>query len=111
LIARSFRVGRKRKAAMRGFISYILAGTLVVIAMDAMAPPVGLGLATGTWPAVEEAGQVVDRTHKGDRLQVPLANGRRMLPPRAPAMLIGCEPVFSSLSAGSRANFAGRCVS
>jgi len=96
---------------MRGFISYIFAGTVVVIAMDAMAPPVGLGLATGTWPAVEEAGQVVDRTHKGDRFQVPLANGRRMLPPRAPTMLIGCEPVFSSLSAGSRANFAGRCVS
>jgi hypothetical protein len=111
LIARSFHVGRKRKAAMRGFISYILAGTAVVIAMGAMAPPVGLGLAAGTWPAVEVAGQVVDRTHKGDRVQVPLVNGRRMLPPRAPAMLIGCEPVFSSLSAGSRANFAGRCVS
>ena len=111
MIARSFRVGRKRKAAMRRFISYILAGTVVVVAMDAMAPPVGLGLAAGTWPALEEAGQVVDRTHQGDRLQAPLANGRRMLPPRAPAMLIGCEPVFSSLSAGSRANFAGRCVS
>ena len=96
---------------MRGFISYILAGTVVVIAMDAMAPPVGLGLATGTSLAIEEAGQVVDRTHKGDRLQVPLANGRRMLPPRAPAMLVGCEPVFSSLSTGSRSNFAGRCVS
>jgi hypothetical protein len=95
---------------MRGFISYILAGAVVVIAMDAMAPPVGLGLATGTSLAVEEAGQVVDRTNKGDRLQVPLANGRR-IPPRAPAMLVGCEPVFSSLSTGSRANFAGRCVS
>ena len=40
---------------MRGFISYILAGTVVVIAMDAVAPPVGLGLATGTSLAVEEA--------------------------------------------------------
>ena len=96
---------------MRGFISYILAGTIVIIAIDAMAPPVGLSLATGTSLAVEEADQVVDRTSKGDRLQVPLANGRRMLPPRAPAMLVGCEPVFSSLSTGSRSNFAGRCVS
>jgi hypothetical protein len=24
--------------------------------------------------------------------------------------LIGCEPVFSALSSGARANFPGRCV-
>jgi hypothetical protein len=96
---------------MRGFISYVLAGIVVGVAMDAIAPPAGLGLAAGTWLAVErkETSQVVNRTHKGDRLQ--LANGRRMFPPHAPAVLIGCEPVFSSLSGGSRANFAGRCVS
>ena len=99
---------------MRAFIPYILAAITVVIALDAFAPA-GLSLATGAWPAINEkeitTDQVVDRTHKGDRWQVPLVSGRRMSPPRAPAMLIGCEPVFSSLSAGSRANFPGRCVS
>jgi len=98
---------------MREFISYILAAIVVVIALDAIAPPAGFGLAIGASPAIEQenaAGQVVDRTHKADRLQVPLANGRRMSPPRTPAVPIGCEPVFSSLSANSRANFAGRCA-
>jgi len=97
---------------MRGFMSYILASLVVLVAIDAMAPPAGLGLAIGTWPSLDRntAEQAVDRTHKGDRLQLPTANSGRMSPPRAPTMLIGCEPVFSSLSASSRANFAGRCV-
>jgi hypothetical protein len=95
---------------MRGFLSYSLAGLVVLVAMDA--PPAGLGLAIGTWPSTDGSTteQVVDRTHKGDRLQVPLANSGRTSPSSAPAMLIGCEPVFSSLSASSRANFPGRCV-
>jgi hypothetical protein len=99
---------------MREFISYILAAIVVVIALDAIAPLAGFGLAIGARPAIEQenaTGQVVDRTHKADRLQVPAANGRRMSPPRAPAaVLVGCEPVFSSLSANARANFAGRCA-
>ena len=97
---------------MRGVMSYCLAGIVVLLAMDAIAPPAGLGLAIGTWPSLDGtvAEQVIDRTHKGDRLQVPVANSGRTSPPSAPAMLIGCEPVFSSLSASSRANFAGRCV-
>jgi len=97
---------------MRSFMSYIFAGVVVVVAMDVIAPPAGLGLAIGTWPKVDgnAAVQMVDRTHKGDRLQVPVANSRRPSPPRVPATLIGCEPVFSSLSASSSANFAGRCV-
>ncbi len=97
---------------MRGFLSYSLAGLVLLVAMDAIAPPAGLGLAIGTWPSVDgsTAELVVDRTHKGDRLQAPLANSGRTSPSSAPAMLIGCEPVFSSLSASSRANFPGRCV-
>jgi hypothetical protein len=97
---------------MRGFISYILAGIVVLVAMDAIAPPAGLGLAIGKWPSVDGnvAEQVVDRTHKGDRLQVPMAKGGRTSPSLAPEMLIGCEPVFSSLSASSRINFPGRCI-
>ena len=97
---------------MRGLISFILAGVAVVVALDALAPPAGPGLAVGAWPKLEEnpAAQVVDRTHKGDRLRVPAVNSRQQPQPKAPATLIGCEPVFSSLSASSRANFVGRCI-
>jgi hypothetical protein len=97
---------------MRGFMSYILAGIVVVATMDAIAPPAGLGLAIAKWPAVDRntAVQVIDRSHKGDRLHVPMATSRPTSPLSAPVLLIGCEPVFSSLSASSRANFAGRCM-
>lgn len=98
---------------MRNFVTYFFAGIAAILAMDAVAPPVGLGLAVGVWPSIPDSfvGQVVDRTHKGDRLQVPLTTGRRMSPTSTPAVLVGCEPVFSSLSASSRANFSGRCLS
>lgn len=98
---------------MRNFVAYLLLGVAAVLALDAVAPPVGLGLAVGAWPSIPDSfvGQVVDRTHKADQLQVPLTTGRQMSPPRTPAILVGCEPVFSSLSASSRANFSGRCLS
>ena len=100
-----------RESDVRSFVSFILASALVVLAMKMIAPPTQLGLAVGAWPSGGPApSQVVDRSHKGDNLQLPTANGRRKLPHNAPAMLTGCEPVFSSLSAGARANFAGRCI-
>lgn len=97
---------------MRSVISYIAVAALVVLALDVIAPPAGFGLAVGAWPSVDGnwMPQIVDRTHKGDKLQFPAANDRRNKPSGNPAMLIGCEPVFSSLSSGARANFAGRCV-
>jgi hypothetical protein len=97
---------------VRSFISYILAAAFVVLMMDVIAPPAGFGLAVGAWPSVDghARSQIVDRTHKGDKLQFPAASDRRTTPSGNPAMLIGCEPVFSSLSSGARANFAGRCV-
>jgi hypothetical protein len=97
---------------VRSVISYILAAASVVLVMDIIAPPAGFGLAVGAWPSVDRAAspQTVDRTHKGDRLQFPAASGRQNKPSGHPAMLIGCEPVFSSLSSGARANFAGRCI-
>jgi hypothetical protein len=90
-----------------------LASTLVVLVMATIAPPAGVGIAVGAWPYVDGSTrpQIVDRTHKGDKLRIPSANNRRNTPSGNPAMLIGCEPVFSALSSGARANFAGRCVS
>jgi hypothetical protein len=97
---------------VRGFVSYIFAAALVVLVIDIIAPPAGFGLAVGAWPSVDgnASPQIVDRTHKGDRLHFPSANNRRNTPAAKPAMLTGCEPVFSALSSGARANFAGRCV-
>ena len=94
---------------MRNFLSYTLAGTLVVLLLDVIAPPVGFGF--GLWLPVDgqTIPQVVDRTHKSDRLPVPRATGRRTTPTNAP-LLVGCEPVFSALSKEKQANFPGRCL-
>jgi hypothetical protein len=98
---------------MRGFALYMVAGILVVLAMDFIAPPVGLGLAVGAWPAVARGTivQSVDRTGKSDRLNLPTATvGRQQSPRKSPTVLVGCDPVFSPLSASARANFARRCI-
>jgi hypothetical protein len=100
------------RTPMRGFISYVVAGILVVVAMDFIAPPVGLGLAVGAWPAVEQGPvvQSVIRTNKSDRLSVPATIGKQQAPRKSPTMLVGCDPVFSPLSASAQANFPGRCI-
>ena len=97
---------------MRAFASYVMAGTFVVLAMDFIAPPVGLGLAVGAWPSVDrgQIAQSVIRTHKSDRLSGPSTIGNQQAPKKLPNMLVGCDPVFSPLSASARANFAGRCI-
>jgi hypothetical protein len=97
---------------MRGFASYILAGILVVVAMDFTAAPVGLGLPVAAWPAIGQGpvAQTVIRTHKADRLSVPISIGKLPAAPKAPTMLVGCDPVFSPLSASARVNFPGRCM-
>lgn len=100
---------------MRGFTSYLLAGIFVVLAMDMVAPPIGLNFSIAAWPAVAPAVQVVDRAGKGDRLQVSTSVvNRNQLDQQAPAIrpvvMVGCDPVFSPLSASAQANFAGRCV-
>lgn len=97
---------------VRSAISYILVAALVALLMEVLAPPAGFGFAVGARPSVDGTArpQIVDRAHKGDKLPFPAANGLRNVPAGKPAMLIGCEPVFSSLSSGARANYAGRCV-
>ena len=60
---------------MRGFSIYLAMGILVVLAMDLVAPPAGLGINVFAWPVAEPGTiiQSVDRTGKGDRLTVPTA--------------------------------------
>lgn len=101
---------------MRGLASYILAGVVVVLAWDFVAPPAALSLALGRWPAADASPAVatqypiqdVDRTHKGDRLKLPTTVGKRQTPAPPPSTLVGCEPLFSPLSA--RAAMTGRCI-
>jgi len=97
---------------MRGFASYVIAGVLIVLAMDFVAPPVGLGLALGARPAVDRDAvvQTVVRAHKGDRLRQPPTLGKLPHSQSSPAILVGCDPVFSPLSASARANAPGRCI-
>jgi hypothetical protein len=98
---------------MRGLASYLVAGILAVLALDFIAPPVGLGFALGAWPSVENVSivQSVNRTSKTDRLVVPTSTvEKQQSPHRPPVVMVGCDPVFSPLSASAQANFAGRCV-
>jgi len=97
---------------MRGLASYLLAGILMVLAMDFAAPPVGLGFVVGASPVAERSAKTpfVDRTHKGDRLSLPASVGEQQTQEPPPAVMIGCDPAFSPLSASARANISGRCV-
>jgi len=106
---------------MRGFAVYILAGIFTVLALDIVAPPAGMGLAIGAWPTAEMGTigtQSVDRSNKGDRLDVIEAGGISRKgktqigstpAPRQPVP-VGCEPAFSPLSGSAAANFARGCV-
>jgi hypothetical protein len=98
---------------MRGFASYLVAGILVVMALDVIARPAGLSIAINGWPTPQpnSTWQSVDRTLKGNRLILPTAVKQQPPPKKAPArIMVGCDPVFSPLSASTSANFAGRCV-
>ena len=97
---------------MRGFASYLIAGLFIVLALDLVAPPVGLGFSpVGAAPAPAYASQhVVDRANKGDRMPVTTISKRQPETQVPPKMLTGCEPAFSPLSVSARANFARSCA-
>jgi hypothetical protein len=100
---------------MPGLATYLAAGALVVLAMDLVAPPVGIGLRLASWPTVQAPApapaQTVNRRGKGDRLSLPVAQ-RRPAPVKPPShhVLVGCEPVFSPLSVAAQLNHSGRCM-
>jgi hypothetical protein len=94
---------------MRGFVSYLLTGIVAVLVTDFVVLPLGFGLSVRARAVAEPPAttQFVDRTHKGDRLGLPVSGGAQ----QAPAMtIIGCDPPFSSLLSAARANAPGRCV-
>ena len=97
---------------MRAFMRYPLFRLLVVLAMG-LVIGTGLGLAVCARPVAERGTiiQHVDRTHKGDRLDLPATVGIRPLPKQQMALPEGCEPAFSPLVTAGRASVTGRCIS
>jgi hypothetical protein len=99
---------------VRSIATYLVTGIFVVLAMDFVAPPVGLGLAASIWPRADEsvAVQSVNRLHKGDRLPIPsISVGKQLAPRQSPEVPVGCEAVFSPLSASTKTNFNGQNLS
>jgi hypothetical protein len=98
---------------MRGIASYLLAGVFVVLALDIVAPPAGLGFSpVGASPSSVNnmTLQSVDRTNKGDRVPVTTIGKNLPVQQKPQKMLTGCDPAFSPLSAQARVNFARSCV-
>jgi hypothetical protein len=100
------------KVAMRGFAGYLTIGVLAALAMG-LVTVAGLGLAVGARPVAGRGAviQHVDRTDKGDRLDLRKTLGGRP-PTRQPAAVpVGCEPAFSPLAKAEHPNISGRCDS
>jgi len=97
---------------MRAFMGYLLIGVLAVLAMG-LVTVAGLGLAVGARPVPERGAiiQHVDRTHKGDRLDLPTTVGSRPVPKQHMALPEGCEPLVSPLVSAGLPSTSGRCLS
>lgn len=97
---------------MRALTDYMLIGVLAVLAMG-LATVAGLGLAVGARPVPERGAiiQHVDRTHKGDRLDLQTTVGSRPVSKQPMALPEGCEPLVSPLVSASAGSTSGRCVS
>lgn len=97
---------------MRGIAGYLLIGVLAVLAMG-LVTVAGLGLAVGARLMPERGAiiQHVDRTHKGDRLDLQSKFGSRPLTKQPMAVPVGCEPAFSPLVKAGHPKISGRCLS
>lgn len=100
---------------MRRFVSYTFVSYTIVaglLAAGVVVALIGFGLPVGARAAVERgvAVQSVDRTHKGNRLRSPAAAEKPQPVQRPSFIMVGCEAVFSPLSASAQANFVSRCV-
>jgi hypothetical protein len=96
---------------MRLLIGLFL-GLVAGAALGVGAPALDWGFAVnaGTVAPAGTTLQSVDRTHKGDRLDIPMTRIGKQ-PVTTPKILIGCEPVSSPLADTARASIPGRCAS
>jgi hypothetical protein len=88
----------------------LVAGLIAGGALGLGAPALDWGFAVnaGTVAPAGTTLQSVDRSHKGDRLDVPMTRVGKQ-PVTTPKVLIGCEPVSSPLAGTARASIPGRC--
>ena len=98
---------------MRAFADYLLIGVLAVAAMS-LITVASVDLTAGARPMPEQGGliQSVDRSHKGNRLDMPSKVGSET--PKAKKQIAlpdGCEPAFSPLMPAERPSLTGHCVS
>ena len=95
---------------MRG-ITLLIAGLGAGLVAGLAASDLNFGFSVGA-RTVAPPGSVVqwvDRTHKGDRLALPMTQvGKQPLPSPAHKIMDGCEPAASPLSAS--AQIAARCA-
>ncbi len=95
------------------FTVALIIGVITGFAVSCGAPALDWGFSVNAAAPAQQM-QSVDRTHKGDRLDRPVARevpatqiGKQ--PSAPPKLLVGCEPVASPLT-GSQATIPGRCV-
>ncbi len=103
------------EGAMRQYASYLVTASILAAALGVVVPLIGFGVPVGARTTVgrDAIVQSVNRTHKGNRLrihiQMPATIERPQPIRRSPTILVGCEPLFSPLSA-SATNFPSRCL-
>lgn len=93
---------------MRGVFT-LFAGMAVGLTLGLVAPQVDWGFSVGARPLAPAGmtAQGVDRSHKGDRLDMPAVRvGKQPVPPAK--LMNGCEPAASPLSASG--DVTGRCA-
>jgi hypothetical protein len=117
---------------MPNLASYVIGGLMAVLATDYFHPIVGIDPvpsgAAGADPAAGISTQVVDRLHKGDRLDRPAQPAlmvREFQPlearpvrvqvfrrpdPRPLPLPVGCDAFASPLAGSALSELAGRCV-
>jgi len=103
---------------MRRHSGYLVGCCGVAFAVAAFV--IGLEVsATTAAPSVEQAGPVINRAHKSDRLPLIPAKSRNAVngpfeqapPAPKPRLLDGCEAVVSAIGQSPLAQVPGRCVS
>lgn len=96
---------------VRNIAGYLLIGVFFTLATTTLTA-MGLGLEPIARLSPENPSiiQRIDRTHKGDRLDVHTTIDTRPVPKKRNGVPIGCEPVFSVLSSFPHSNISGHCV-
>jgi hypothetical protein len=99
---------------MRRVVIYMAAGLMAISVVELFAPSSGPGLSVNARSVVPAGAtlQYVDRSHKGDRLDMSVTSiGKRPIWKMPAKIMLGCDPAFSPLSASAaHANFPGRCA-